>query len=69
MKKTITIEGMSCGHCEKRVKKALEDLAEIESAEVSADNDQALIDLNKAVETDKLAAAIEAVGYKFIKIE
>ncbi|ADQ15135.1 heavy-metal-associated domain-containing protein [Halanaerobium hydrogeniformans] len=68
MKKTIIIEGMSCGHCEKRVKKALEDFAEIESAEVSADNDQAVIDLNKAAEEDKLAAAIEAVGYKFIKI-
>lgn len=35
MKKTLKVEGMMCGHCEARVKKALEALPEVTEAVVS----------------------------------
>ena len=43
MTKTMNIEGMMCGHCEARVKKALEALAGVESAEVSHEKGTAIL--------------------------
>ena len=46
MTKTIKIEGMMCGHCEAAVKKALEALDQVETAEVSHEAGTAVVTLN-----------------------
>ncbi len=59
MKKTITIEGMMCGHCEATVKKALEALDGVASADVSHEKGTAVIELNADVADDILKKAVE----------
>ncbi len=66
MEKTLKIEGMMCPHCEARVKKALEELKEVDSAVVSHENDSAVVILNKEISDKKLKKAIEAQGYTVI---
>lgn len=64
MKKTITIEGMMCGHCEATVKKALEALEGVISADVSHDKGTAVVALEKDVADDILTKAVEDKDYK-----
>lgn len=64
MEKTITIEGMMCGHCEATVKKALEALEGVISADVSHDNGTAVVALEKDVADDILTKAVEDKDYK-----
>ena len=64
MKKTIQIEGMMCGHCEATVKKALEALPQVDSAEVSHTAGTAVVTLNAEVEDAVLTQAVEAKDYK-----
>ena len=63
MKKTITIEGMMCGHCEATVKKALEALPEVTEAEVSHAAGTAVVTLSAPVDDAALKAAVEAKDY------
>lgn len=69
MTKTMKIEGMMCGHCEARVKKTLEAIPEVESAEVSHENDSAVVTLNAPLADEVLKNAIEAQDYKVIEIK
>ena len=69
MKKTITIEGMMCGHCESSVKKALEALDGVVSADVSHDKGTAVVVLEKDVADDVLARAVEDKDFKVTGIE
>ncbi len=64
MKKTIQIEGMMCGHCEATVKKALEALPQVDSAEVSHTAGTAVVTLNADVEDAVLTKAVEDKDYK-----
>ena len=57
MTKTIKIEGMMCGHCEATVKKALEALSQVDSAEVSHEAGTAVVTLNSDVSDDVLKKA------------
>ena len=59
MTKTITIEGMMCGHCEATVKKALESLEGVASAQVSHDAGTAIVTLDADVADDILKKAVE----------
>ena len=68
MTKTMKIEGIMCGHCEARVKKALEALDAVELAEVSHVSGTAVVTLNTAVADDVLKNAVEAQDYKVIEI-
>lgn len=68
MKKTMKIEGMMCGHCEARVKKALEALAEVEEAVVSHDTGCAEVTLKAEVTDEVLKNAVEDQDYKVIEI-
>ena len=68
MKKTMTIEGMMCGHCEASVKKALEALEGVESADVSHQENRAIVTLRQPVEDDVLKKAVEDKDYKVISI-
>ena len=69
MTKTMNIEGMMCGHCEARVKKALEALAGVESAEVSHEKGTAVVNMSADVADDTLKEAVEAQDYKVDSIQ
>ena len=69
MTKTVRIEGMMCGHCEARVKKALEAIDGIESAAPDHNNDTAVITLSRDVPEDIIRSTIEAQDYTFVGIE
>lgn len=69
MKRTIRIEGMMCGHCSGRVKKALEAVAGVETAEVSHETGTAEVTLNGHVSDEALAKAVTDAGYKVEGIE
>ena len=69
MTKTMNIEGMMCGHCEARVKKALEALAGVESAEVSHEKGTAIVSMSADVSDDTLKEAVEAQDYKVDSIQ
>ena len=64
MEKTIKIEGMMCGHCEATVKKALEALDGVISADVSHDKGTAVVALEKDVADDVLSKAVEDKDFK-----
>ena len=57
-----------CGHCEQRVKTALEALDGVAAAAVSHEAGTAVVTLSKAVEDDALRQAVTAQGYKVTKI-
>ena len=67
--KTIKIEGMMCPHCEARVKKTIEEIEGVTSAEVSHKDGEARVTVSDDTILDTLRAAIEAQGYKVISIE
>ena len=69
MKKTLKVEGMMCGHCEARVKKALEALPEVDEAVVSHEAGTAIVTLNAEVSDDLLKNAVEAQDYKVTGIQ
>ena len=69
MQKTMKIEGMMCPHCEATVKKALEAIDGVESADVSHEADTAVVSMSAAVEDAVLKEAVEAKDYKVLGIE
>ncbi|MGN1051870.1 MAG: heavy-metal-associated domain-containing protein, partial [Candidatus Scatosoma sp.] len=64
MEKTLKIEGMMCGHCEARVKKALETLDGVKTAEVSHKTGTAVVSLEKEIPDDALMQAVADQGYQ-----
>ncbi len=68
MTKTINIEGMMCAHCESTVKKALESLDGVSSAEVSHEAGTAVVTLGADVADDMLKQAVEDKDYKVLSI-
>jgi len=69
MKKTMKIEGMMCGHCEATVKKCLEEIDGVTSAEVSHTNGTAVVTLSADISDEALKAAVEAKDYKVTEVE
>ena len=69
MKKTLKVEGMMCGHCEARVKKALEALPEVDEAVVSHEAGTAIVTLNAEVADDVLKKAVEDQDYPVTGIQ
>ena len=69
MQKTLKIEGMMCGHCSARVKKALEALPEVVSADVSHETGTAVVTLSAAVADDVLKKAVEAQDYTVTSVQ
>ena len=69
MKKTLHVEGMMCGHCEARVKKALEALPQVSEAVVSHEAGTAIVTLTAAVDNDTLKKAVEDQDYPVTGIE
>ena len=68
MKKTMKIEGMMCAHCEAAVKKALEALDGVESAEVSHTDGCAVVNLSGEVSDAALKKAVEDKDYTVISV-
>ena len=69
MTKTLKVEGMMCGHCEARVKKALEAVAGVESAVADHTAGTAVVTLPSPVEDDVLRTAVEAQDYRVLGVE
>ena len=62
----LVVRGMTCGHCEMRVKKALSEVDGVLDAEASHEREQAIVtvDARKEVSMEALVAAVEAAGYE-----
>ena len=69
VKKTMMIEGMMCAHCEAAVKKALEAVDGVESAEVSHEENRAVVTLSADVADETLKKAVEDKDYKVLSVE
>lgn len=69
MKKTIIVEGMSCGHCTARVQKALESVANVKSVEMSLEQKTAEVTLDGDVPNEVLTAAVTDAGYEVVEIK
>ena len=68
MEKIMKIEGMMCGHCEARVKKALEALGGVEAADVSHEDGTAKVTITADVTDEMLKKAVEDQDYKVLSI-
>lgn len=62
----LVVHGMTCGHCEMRVKKALMSVSGVQDAEASHAREQAIVvvEPGQEVKTEDLVAAVEAAGYQ-----
>jgi len=69
MEKTMNIEGMMCGHCEARVKKCLEALAQVDEAIVSHEAGTAVVKLNAEIADEVLQKTVEDQDYKVTAIQ
>lgn len=69
MEKTIRIEGMMCQHCEATVKKTLEELDGVKSAQVSHEKGTAVVDMASPLSDNVLKKAVEDKDYKVTSIE
>ena len=69
MEKTMKIEGMMCGHCEATVKKTLEGIDGVESAEVSHEKGTAVVICSSELENEVLRQAVEEQDYRVTAIE
>jgi copper chaperone CopZ len=67
MKHIVSIEGMSCGHCAMRVKKALSELAGVRSAEVDLLAKRAEVE-GEGFDANMLRGAVEKAGYEAVSI-
>lgn len=66
MNKTVKVEGMMCQHCVAHVKKALEALKGVQTAEVSLEQKQAVLTCTEQVADAEIKAAIEEAGYTYL---
>ncbi len=68
MTKTMIIEGMMCGHCSGRVKKVLEALEQVETAEVSHESGTAIVTLKDVLGDNVLKTIVENEGYTVVSV-
>jgi copper ion binding protein len=68
MKKIITIEGMSCSHCQRRVEEALRALDGVE-AKVDLKKKKATVKYSKEIDDSILRKAVEEAGYEVVSVE
>ena len=68
MTRTLRIQGMMCGHCENRVRQALEALPQVDAATVSYKEGTAVVTLNQAVDDTALKKAVEDQDYQVLSI-
>lgn len=62
---TVKVEGMSCGHCQMAVKKAVEAVEGVQKADVNLQNKQVVVEYNEGITNiEKVKAAIKEAGYE-----
>lgn len=66
IRKTIFIEGMSCGHCSKRVEETLKSIKDVKAVNVSLEEKKAEIILKNEIDNEIIKSAIEDIGFKVI---
>lgn len=69
MKKVMTIDGMTCGHCKARVEKALAGLDGVSSVVVDLSAKQATLELSAPVADEQLIEAVDDAGYDVVGIQ
>ncbi len=69
MKKIISIEGMSCGHCVKHVENALGEIDGITDINVSLEAKEAVVSMDREIPDEDIKAAIEDWGYEVVGIK
>lgn len=69
MNKTLTVEGMSCGHCKAAVEKALKNVDGVDNAVVDLNSKTAEVTLSKEVSTEDLTNAVTEAGYEVIEVK
>lgn len=69
MKKQISIEGMSCGHCVKHVEGALSEVNGVTKVDVNLKDKYAIVELEHEVSDSVLKEAIEEAGYEAVAIK
>lgn len=69
MTKTLSIEGMSCGHCVAHVEEALKELCGVKSVKVSLQDKTAVVELAHDVEDKKFKDAIDEAGYELVRVQ
>ena len=69
MKKTITIEGMSCGHCTASVEKALRAIPEVTNVTVELNAKTATVEANNPISDDTLKQTVTEAGYQVVGIQ
>ena len=67
--KTIFINGMSCGHCSKRVEDALKSVNGVKSVKISIEEKKADLILKNDVENNVLKNAVEEVGFEVVNVQ
>ena len=63
IQKVITVNGMHCEHCQKRVENALSSLREVKKVEVTLEDKKVRVILKKEIGDEKIKEAIETLGY------
>ncbi len=61
MNQTITVEGMTCGHCEQTVEEALRNVSGVTDATADREAEQASVEGD--ADSDDLVEAVEDAGY------
>ena len=69
MEKLVSIEGMACNHCKMNVEKALKEIDGVEEVNVSLEEKNAIIKLNKEISDSEIKNAIQEAGYEVIEIK
>jgi len=69
MRKQISIEGMSCGHCVKHVENALSEVSGVIKVDVSLKDKYAIVEFKNDVEDSVLKEAVEEAGYEAVAIK
>jgi copper chaperone CopZ len=69
MKLRVSIEGMSCQHCVKRVDQALKENFEGSHVNVDLEQHVALLESDQTLDFAKISEIIDDVGYRVVKIE
>ena len=69
IRKTIFINGMSCGHCSKRVEDALKSVNGVKSVKVSLDEKKADVVLKNDIDNDVLKKTVEDVGFEVVNVQ
>lgn len=69
MKKIIAINGMSCNHCVKHVKEALEGLDGVMNVDVNLNSKTAVIETGVNIKDEDIKTAVDDAGYEVVKIE